>query len=235
MFNPAPRPTNDPGGRAPGNPLLTVVISLCLLGALWLFINREAVLAQRPQEDGAVALTTEPWPTPPPTFTPITMQRAAPLPTPIPLPRWEEQRELSVGTFTLTSVQEAEVEAGRQFSLDKMALIQVTYKVEMYVDLSGLEQGAVQRDGNVITVAIPPPIWKRPQYTGLNALEREHVSKLFPSGPPVGVIGKGEADIVRQLETNPGLRRLAYDAARTQMAELLTDLGFRHVTVVVSQ
>jgi len=233
MSNAAERSPAGPRSTFPT--LATILLALSLFAGLWFAAQALAGAPRASAEDTSQADTAAVWPTVPPTITPHPATAGMPMPTPIPLPRWEEQRELIVGTFTLATVQEAEVAAGRTWSLDKTALLRLTYKVEMTVDLSKLGPGSVQRDGNTIAVIIPPPAWKKPVFDGILSLEREHHTTLFPEGPPAQVIGKGITDVVKQLEANPGLRRLAYDAARTQVTELLKDLGFRQVTVTIGQ
>ncbi len=181
--------------------------------------------------------TAEPWPTVPPTVTPPPAAAAAPMPTPIPLPRWEDKRTLGMGEVTLFSVQEAEAE-NRHFLpfQDRTVYLRLGYSVQMYVDLAQLKPSDVQRDGNAIVITIPRPRWERPTLTSIAPLDpRYRTSDLFEGGPPLQVIAKGVSDVVRQLEENPGLQKLAHDAARTQMREFLEDLGFRQVTVIIAQ
>lgn len=231
MHNSAEHSPSSP--RPSSHPLATVLLALALFAGLWFGAQWLAQPAQAGADTPAGGPGAAAWPTVPPTVTPQPASTSVAMPTPIPLPRWEEQRELIVGTFTISTVQEAEVLAGRTLSLDKTAWIRLTYEVQMTVDLAQIDEGSVQREGNTISVTIPPPVWKKPVYVNIASLESEHHSRLFPNGPPEGVIGKGVKDIVDQLEANPGLRQLAYDAARSQVTELLKGFGFRQVTVTI--
>lgn len=233
MSNTPERPTA--GARSSFHAFATIVLAVGLFAGMWLATKALAAAPATGTSDVAQADSVELWPTVPPTVAPHSAASSLPMPTPIPMPRWEEQRELIVGTFTLDSTQEAAVPGLQNEITRRTAWLQILYSVEMTVDLSMLGPEAVRRDGNTIAVTIPAPVWKRPAFAGITSLEREHASALFPQGVPEQVISKGVADVVRELETNDGLRRLAYDAARNQMTSFLTDLGFRQVTVTIGE
>lgn len=220
--------------RSPSHLIATLLLALGIFAGLWFASQALASSPPATPEGAATSEAAESWPTTPPTVTPRAAAGSLLMPTPIPLPRWEERRELIVGKLTIASIQKTQVEAGRNLSFNKMALLRLTYEVQVTVDLSQLGPGTVRREGNTVEVTLPTPTWKQPAWVGIASLEEEHHSVLFPNGPNAGVIAQGERDVIKQLEANPGLRRLIYNAARTQMSELLKDLGFRQVTVNIA-
>lgn len=221
--------------RSAFHAVATVVLGMLLFAGLWLGKDALSESLSTSTATSSSVSSVEPWPTLAPTVSAQPAPAGVVYPTPIPLPRWDDKAELVVGTFMLTSAQEAKVQDGNPSWRDKNTFLQLTYEVSYYVDLSGLGPTSIKRDGNTISVIIPRPKFKLPVHVGIESLEEKHHSELFPRGPEEQVIRKGVSDVVKQIENNPGLQKLAYEAAQLQVTKLLESLGFTRVTVTIAQ
>ncbi|MEF3273021.1 MAG: DUF4230 domain-containing protein [Chloroflexus sp.] len=206
--------------------LLSGVVALMLVG-LVLLIN--TVWQPRPPAPTPVSL--EPWPTVPPTFTPLPPTAPPVAPTLIPLPdlrRIDPSIELAV-KFPVTTV--ATVSGGQSFFGRDEITLKVTAEVRLVVDLS---QAQIQRDGNRLTLRLP-----RATVAGEpNPIE---IAVIGESRRWIGsqitatqnqALAQARAEIRERVANDPELISLASEVCYRRLERWLIDeLGFSRVVI----
>lgn len=227
-------------GTSIGGTILTVMVTLALVGSAWLFINRDNVFAAQAQPTVVAQAEAEPWPTVPATFTPAPTPAEVliPTPTPIALPPPQVVSEWSVIKFTLASVQTAEGAdkdtLKRIFGNDQVTL-RVVGRVHVGIPLDQIERDlALQPDGRSITVRLPKlrvmTVEIIPEQTTIIEANQRWLLSSYP-GLELQATAKGYTDLYEQVAKSPEMLQLATEMARLKMADHLRNLGFTDVEV----
>lgn len=240
MYDKSPQPTN--GRTSAGSTITTVLITLSLVGASWLFTNRDMLQIASATVDPPDTGEAQAWPTTPPTFTPIPTQPAQLVssPTPIPTPTIRQLNELVVIEYTLHSTQTAGGPDGnklKQLFGNDEATVRAVGLVRVSVSLATLERElSISPDGRAIAVRLPKLIVSSvellPDQTSLTAQQRWLLSE-YP-GLELQAIGLAKNDMYNQVANNPEMMELATEVARYRVIEHLRGLGFTDITVTTS-
>ncbi|MGQ9613108.1 DUF4230 domain-containing protein [Chloroflexus sp.] len=206
--------------------LVSGVVALAIIGLL-VFINS----GWRSPAPVATPVAAEPWPTSPPTFTPLPPTQAAAAPTLIPLPdlrRVDPSIELAIKfpVTTVTTVSGAQSFFGR----DEITL-KVTAEVRLAVDLS---QAQIRRDGNALFIQLP-----RATVSGEpNPIEIEVIGESRRwlgsqiTAAQNQALAQARADIKQRVAGDQGLISIAGEVAYRRLERwLIDDLGFSRVVI----
>lgn len=242
MHDPAPHSTQS--GKSIGSTLVTVLITLGIVGALWLFINRDTVWALPTATEATASTTTQPWPTVPATFTPIATQAAVLIPTPTPIqpPAPRALGDLAVIEYTLISTQTAGG-ADKDTLKDKLkqmlgkdeVTLRVVGRVRVGLDLDHIERAlSIQPNGQSISVRLPAlrvtGVELLPEQTTIVEARQRWLLSDYP-GLELQAMGLAKNDLYRQVAESPEMLQLATEMARLKVADHLRNLGFTDITV----
>ncbi|WP_322816627.1 DUF4230 domain-containing protein [Chloroflexus sp.] len=206
--------------------LVSGVVALAIIGLL-VFVNS----GWHSPAPVATPVAAEPWPTSPPTFTPLPPTQAAAAPTLIPLPdlrRIDPSIELAIKfpVTTVTTVSGAQSFFGR----DEITL-KVTAEVRLAVDLS---QAQIRRDGNALFIQLP-----RATVSGEpNPIEIEVIGESRRwlgsqiTAAQNQALAQARADIKQRVAGDQGLISIASEVAYRRLERwLIDDLGFSRVVI----
>ncbi|ABY34095.1 MAG TPA: DUF4230 domain-containing protein [Chloroflexus aurantiacus] len=206
--------------------LVSGVVALVMIGLL-VFVNS----GWRTPAPVATPVTAEPWPTSPPTFTPLPPTQAAVAPTLIPLPdlrRIDPSIELAIKfpVTTVTTVSGAQSFFGR----DEITL-KVTAEVRLAVDLS---QAQIRRDGNTLLIRLPrATVSGEPNPIEIEVIgeSRRWIGSQITAAQNQA-LAQARADIKQRVAGDQGLISIASEVAYRRLERwLIDDLGFSRVVI----
>lgn len=237
MHTPAPEPPN--GRTSISSTVITILITLAAVGAVWLFFNEDTVRAVLPAAEASAPTSVQPWPTAPATFTPVATAPAVliPTPTPIQLPAPRLLGELAVVEFTLSSNQTT---GGPDKNVLKRILgkdevtLRAVGRVRVSMALDAIERDlTIQPDGRTIVVRLPKltvsSVELIPEQSTFEAQQRWLLSEY--AGLELQAMGLARNDMYRQVAESDEMMGLATEVARLRVIEHLRNLGFTDITV----
>lgn len=231
-------------GHSLGGTITTILITLGVVGAFWLFTNRDVIQTASAAAEPSGTAVAQAWPTVPPTFTPVPTKSAIIVPsaTPIPAPSIRQLSELAVIEYTLSSIRTAEGPDGNRlkelFGKDGVT-VRAVGRVRVSVPFKKLEvELSMRPDGRAIDVQLPKLVVSGveillEQSTIINARQRWVLSD-YP-GLELQALSLAKNDMYNQVATSPEMIGLATEIARLRVIDHLRELGFTDITVTTSQ
>jgi len=238
MRDSAPQPTN--GRNSIVGTLVTVLMTLGLVGVIWLIINRDALGALPPATEAVAPTDAQPWPTVLATFTPVATQPAVIIPTPTPIrpPAPRVLGELAVIEYTLTSSQTAggvdKNTLKRLFGKDEVTM-RVVGRVRVSIPVDQIARDlAIQPNGGAISVQLPAlrvtGVELIPEQSSIVEARQRWVLSDYP-GLELQAIGLAKNDLYHQVADSPDMMQLAAEVARLKIIDHLRNLGFTEINV----
>ncbi|MGQ9816063.1 MAG: DUF4230 domain-containing protein [Candidatus Roseilinea sp.] len=149
---------------------------------------------------------------------------------------WRNIGELGIVEYTLATEAEAKVEREgllQIFGTDKVILYAVG-RVRVGLDLTRLDERAIQRSGAAITLTLPAvsvlSVQMAPEESRIRASERSWLYSEY-EGLELAAMARAQQQLIEMVRNNPSMLSLAQELAELRLREHLRSLGFAAITI----